>query len=405
MLILSQYFHPEPNGSAPPVTDFAQWLAENGYAPHVITARPSYPERRVYPGYRRGERDRENWRGIAVRRLNAPVTDEPGLGGRLVNEAGFAAALLAARALGEPAHPAVLAVCPSVLAALAAGAFRKKGGRLVVLVHDIQSGLSPLAGGRRVRGVLRRLERAALNRADHVVTLSERMAEVLRDIGVTTPIDVLPPQLDVAGFQVRPEPQGRTQLLYSGAFGRKQGLDQLIDAASALIRRGAQFDMVLRGAGGVEAELSARIEADGLPHVRIEPLVAREQLCEALGAASVHLVPQAAEGGDFAVPSKVFTIMAAGRPFAATAAPGSPLARLAEESGAGLFAPPGDPDALAGALERLLGDPRLRRAMGEAGRRYVENHVDRSIVCPALAAILHDAPDGMDHLPLRAGVG
>lgn len=394
LLILSQYFHPEPNGSAPPVSDFALWLAENGYAPQVVTARPSYPQRRVFEGYRRGERDSENWNGVGVRRLSSPIIAAPGLMGRLVNEGGFAARLVWSRLTGgQSPERHVLAVCPSVLVALAAGAYRAPEGRLVILVHDIQSGLSRLAGGGAVAGVLRALERAALNRADCVITLSECMRDVLVAGGVTAPIDILPPQLDVSEFRVRPEPEGQIQLLYSGAFGHKQGLPQLISAAKVLEDRGVCFDMVLRGAGGIEPELRARIGDLALRNVRIEPLTPRSRLCEAMGNGAIHLAPQDPAGGDFAVPSKVFSIMAAGRPFVATAMQGSPLERLTAQSGAGVCVPPEAPAALADALQALISDADARRRMGLAGRAWAERNVDRSVVCPSLAAILQgDAP-------------
>src|SRR3546814_4839094 len=106
-------------------------------------------------------------------------------------------------------------------------------------------------------------------------------------------------------------------------------------------------------------------------NLQVEPLLPREQLAAGLGQGTVHLVPQNPEGADFAVPSKVFGIMAAGRTFAATAQPGSTLDLMRRESGGFLCVPPHDTAALAAAAGRLVDDPDLCRALAATGRHSV----------------------------------
>lgn len=395
LTIASLYFHPEPNGSAPPITDLALWLAEQGEAPRVITARPSYPSRRVFEGYRHGERDSETWRGVEVKRLHHVVTRGNGVAARFLAETSFALAVVKARLREGARAGALISVCPSVFTVLAAPLLRAPGSRHLVIVHDVQSGLGKavLNGGVGMR-VLCALERLALNRADVIVTLSDGMRRVLRDIGVTRPIAVLPPQVDMREITPMPEPDGAPKIVYSGAFGRKQGLEQVLDAAALLRGSGAEARVVLRGQGGIEAMLRARISAECLTNVAIEPLVPRARLNAAFAEGILHLVPQAPEGAEFAVPSKVFSIMSAGRPFVATVTPGAPLARLAETSGAGLCVPPHQPQAFADAIAALLADRERRASMGRAGRAYVEQHADREVVCAEVLRLLRDeTPD------------
>src|SRR5262249_50078966 len=82
--------------------------------------------------------------------------------------------------------------------------------------------------------------------------------------------------------------------------------------------------------------------------------------------------PQDPEAADFAMPSKVFNIMAAARPFVATARDGTSLWRLAEESGAFLCVPPNDARAFADAIQRLAGDAAMRETLGGRGRALGE---------------------------------
>ena len=379
-LIITQYFHPEPTGSAPPVSDFARWLAEHGKAPKVVTARPSYPNRFVFEGYRRGERDCETWEGVAVRRLPSFVSQSSGLFGRLISEGSFFLSLVFHRLWGSKSD-AVVCVCPSIFMALVAPLFVSSDGRLLVIVHDIQSGLGRATGAPdAAMRILERLERVALNNADAIVTLSSGMEDALRARGVTTPIEILPPQIDVNQFTVSPDPDTGIAL-YSGAMGRKQGLHQILDAAEILQSRGSRVRFIIRGEGGVKEELVRSTIDRGLNNLTFEPLAPQNELAKAMALGSVHLVPQAADGADFAVPSKAYSIMASGRMFLATASPASPLALLAEESRAGICVPPDEPKQLADTLEMLIGDKAIRQRFAHNGRSFVEKNVDRSVIC------------------------
>ncbi|WP_297695412.1 glycosyltransferase family 4 protein [Phenylobacterium sp.] len=389
ILILSAYYHPEPTGSAPPITDLSFWLAKNGADVRVLTGRPSYPARRVFEGYRRGERDTEQLNEVAVRRLGHYVSESPGLLGRFATEFSLLARLAAARALGG-AKPArhVICVCPSVFVVAAAGLFRRRGGRVLCIVHDIQSGLGRSLGFKAanlVLGPLRAVEMRAYNGCDVLVALSDEMADELRRLGVSRPIVVLPPQIDIGELTPLPEPADEAPaLLYSGNLGRKQGLDQVLALAGALQARGSRARIVIRGQGSERAELERQAAADGLTNVAFEDLAPRERLNEAMAEGIVHLAPQHPDGATFAVPSKVFSIMAAERPFLATARRASPLWNIAQVSRAGVCVEPYQPEALADAAEQLLADPALRRRMGKSGRAYVARNVDREIVCRRL---------------------
>lgn len=397
VLIISAYYHPEPTGSAPPISDLSFWMAEQGADLRVLTARPSYPAREVFDGYRQGERDQEVVRGVQVQRLGAHVGRGAGLVSRFRTEFSLFLRLCAARISGR-ARPArhVISVCPSVFVVLAANLFRRPGGRSLCIVHDIQSGLArglKMGTGGAVLWALRSLEAWAYNSCDVVVALSEGMAAELRQLGVRRPIVVLPPQVDVRELTPLPEPAAAAPvLLYSGNLGRKQGLDQVLGLAAALRARGCPARIVIRGEGSERPQLEREAAEQGLTNVDFQDLAPRGALAQAMAEGVIHLVPQHPEGAVFAVPSKVFSIMGVERPFLATAKPGTPLWEIARASGAGVCVEPYDIEALAEAAERLLGDPALRRRMGQAGRAYAERNLDREVVCRRMWLALCDAP-------------
>jgi glycosyltransferase involved in cell wall biosynthesis len=96
----------------------------------------------------------------------------------------------------------------------------------------------------------------------------------------------------------------------------------------------------------------------------------RADVPKILAALDLFVLPSLWEG----MPNAVLEAMAAGLPVVATAVGGTP--EVVMDGVTGLLVPPQDPSALAQAIERLLRDPDLRRTMGRAGRRRVEQHFD-----------------------------
>ncbi|MBY0322695.1 MAG: glycosyltransferase [Reyranella sp.] len=377
VLFVSRYYWPELIGSAPFSTDIAEWLAARGRPTTVVSGLPHYPHDDVFPAYRDGRCRRETVCGVAVERLSAGPPRGGSAAARIANEAEFLLRGLATLATGRVRrHPVVLALCPSILSVALGVAARRRGGVCVAVVHDIQSGLAEKLGmgGSRLGRLMRAAERSILNRTDLVAVLSSEMKDQLRNIGVTVPIEVIPLWVDTDHIQEAAPAVARSgvRVLYSGNLGRKQGLGQVVELARELADRRLDIEIVLRGNGNQAGELLGQIKSLGLTNIQLAELQPNEALGTALAAGDIHLVPQRPDAAAFAVPSKVFNIMAVGRPFVATALPDSVLWRLQHQSGAFLCVPPDDPPTFAEAVIRLADDSRLRQELGRRGREFVE---------------------------------
>ena len=379
ILFISRYYWPELIGSAPFSTDIAEWLTAHGRPTTVVSGLPHYPDTAVFPDYRDGRHRRETVRSVDVERLHTGPPHGASAMARIANEAEFLLRGLMALASGRvQRHSIVLALCPSILSVALGVAARRRGGICVAVVHDIQSGLAEklgMVGGGRLAALMRTCERAVLNRTDLVVVLSTEMKDQLRRIGITAPIEVVPLWVDTD--QIRPTPaavRSGVKVLYSGNLGRKQGLGQVVELARELAIRRSDIEIVLRGNGSQAAELVTEIARLGLTNIRVTDLQPNEALATALAAGDIHLVPQRPDAAAFAVPSKVFNIMAVGRPFVATALPDSALWRLQRQSGAFLCVPPDDPLTFAEAVIELADDRRMRHELGRRGREFVEQH-------------------------------
>ncbi|UYN96613.1 MAG: glycosyltransferase [Enhydrobacter sp.] len=395
VLFVTRYFWPELIGSAPFTSDIADWLARHGWTTTVVSGLPHYPGDTVFPAYRNGRLKRETVGAVAVERLRSGAPRRTSALARIVNEGGFLVRGLVALSRGRiTRHPVVLALCPSILCVALAVAARRKGGVCIAIVHDIQSGLADklgMAGNGRLVDLMRAAERSLLNRCDLVMVLSREMKRQLRQIGVTTPIEIVPLWVDTEHIHPIEVPaRSSIRVLYSGNLGRKQGLGQVIDMAECLASRRPDIEVVLRGDGNQLAALDDDIRRRGLRNLRLEQLQSSDSMADALAAGDIHLVPQNPGAAAFAVPSKVFNIMAAGRPFVATALPGSTLWELQRQSGAFLCVPPDDCESFADAVLRLADAPQLRAELGRHGRQFVEQHYAKPQILGAFMSRLDE---------------
>lgn len=405
-LFVTQHYAPEVLGSAPYCADIAEALAARGREVVAFTCRPHYPQGVVPPTFRDGQRDRERRGGVRVERVPPWLPKRRSAVGRIAAEAVFLVRGLAALA-GRRIRRSdlVFSLCPSILTVLLGVVATRRGGRHFAVVHDIQSGLASGLGmvdsGPLVK-IMRWMERTVLNRVTLVLVLSESMKRHLVELGVRAPIELLPIWVDTRTLKPleteSPEPE-TPSVLYSGNFGRKQALDQIVAMAELLEGRDSPIVITLRGQGGEADRLAQEVRARGLGNIRFAPLVPLDKLAEGLSEGDIHLVPQNQQTADFAVPSKVYAIMAVGRPFVASARPGSTLWQLMDESDALLCVPAGDTEAFADAVEKLAGDPELRRRLGRNGRNYVVGRHDKAIVLQRLMTIVESGRT----LPMASG--
>jgi glycosyltransferase involved in cell wall biosynthesis len=385
VLVVTQHYAPEMIGSAPYCVDLAEGLVRLGRPVSVLTGLPHYPDPAEFENFMDDPPVRQKIAGVTVERLHSWLPRRRSALLRVLGELAFLlSGMMALLRKRLRRHDTVISVCPSIFAVLLGLLATTREGRHVALVHDVQSGLAQGLGIVRfglLIHLMRFAERFILNRVDLVLVLSPEMATTLRGLGVSRPIEILPIWVDIDAVRPRPIPADRSStVIYSGNFGRKQGLDQLVALAAALAEKRPDVRLLLRGSGGERTAVIGAVAARGLANVEFAELVSRDQLGQALTAGVLHLVPQKPDGADFAVPSKIYNIMAAGRCFVTTALPGSALANLQAQTGAFLCVPPQDTAALAAAVTGLLDDPARCTRMAEQGRAFVERHHDRDVL-------------------------
>lgn len=393
LLVLCPHFAPDVAPTGEVMTSIATALADRGHELHVVTSLPWYREHRVEPGWggRLWRTERTSWGRIT--RLHPFPTDKTNIPARAIAFAGFTGLSTVAGLVARGRPDAVMVMSPPL--PLGVAGWLAAASRRAPFVFNIQDVFPDVAvelgaiTDPRVIAAASWLERFLYRRADAVTVLSEDLRDnVAGKLGRHRPerVEVIPNFVDTERI-VPAEPDnayrreydltGRTVVMYAGNVGLSQSLDLVVDAAR---RHRDRDDLVFVINGGGSALEGLRAQAAGLANLRFVPMQPRERLPEVLAAADLHLVPLRRGLARSSVPSKLYSILAAGRPVLASVDAGTEVATTIERAGAGVSVPPEDPDAFCAALDALLDDPSRRGSMGAAGRSFVEGWVSPAAV-------------------------
>jgi glycosyltransferase involved in cell wall biosynthesis len=240
------------------------------------------------------------------------------------------------------------------------------------------------------------LERFLYRAADRVMVNSPGYIAHVRDLGAKR-VEFVPngadagmfdPAKDGARFRSSHSLEDKFVVLYAGAHGMSNDLGVVLDAAQ-LMRDTPQIHIVLLGDGKEKANLQARAADLNLQNLSFIASVPKSEMADALAGADACLaILKPIEWYKTTYPNKVFDYMAAGRPI--VLAIDGVVREVVDAAGCGVFAEPGKPAALADAIRQLFADPEKSRAMGLAGRVYVEEHFDRAELADKLAGILEE---------------
>ena len=404
LVVLCPHFEPDVSATGEVMTSIAAELVALGHRLHVVTSLPWYQQHALEPGWD-GQLVRHEARGWGtITRVHPFPTDKRNIPARAVAFGGFTA-LAAFEGIVSKLRPdAVLAMSPPLTLGLAGWSVaRARRAPFVFNIQDVFPDVAVELGlitSPRAIAAASWLERVSYRRADAVTVLSDDLADNVRAkitrglsgrmaAAQAAKVRVIPNFIDTAWITPGPTEnryraehglRGKRVVMYAGNVGLSQSLDLLIEAAAAMADE-PDVAFVINGGGAARPELERAARA--LPNIQFVDMAPKALLPEVLAAADVHVVPLKRGLAWSSVPSKLYGILAAGRPLVASVDPGTEVARTVERAGAGLSVPPDDPVAFTDALRRLLADRAGAEAMGASGRRFVESWASPSAVATA----------------------
>jgi glycosyltransferase involved in cell wall biosynthesis len=383
---VSHYFVPEPAAPAARVHEFGRAWARAGHQVSVVTTFPNHPLGRIPRAYRGRWWATECLDGMRVLRCWLFATPNRGVGRRGLDHLSFmaTAVLLGLPRLGQV--DVVIASSPTLFSAVSAWLMaRIQRVPFVLEVRDLWPeaivSLGLMRPGLSVR-VLQGLADFLYARAARVVVVTEAFADRLIARGIPrSKLCVIPNGADTALFSAGVDRAAARAALgytdqfvvaYVGTHGLSHGLGAVLDAAAS------QPDVayLLVGDGADRERLVHERDRRGLGNVKMCPSVARSEVPGVYAAADVCLVPlRDVPLFDAFVPSKLFEVLAAGRPVVG-AVRGEARAIL-ERSGGALVVEPESGPAIAAAIGQLRADPVLRERLERAGQAFARTHYDR----------------------------
>ena len=386
VLLLTNYFPPEV-GSGPHIPyELGAWLVQAGHSVQVVTGFPRYNMAELPPQYLRRMLFRESLGGMDVLRVATP-----NFYGRAWISRGLvqllSPPLLGIRSLFVERPDVVFTISPPLLLAVAARWLSKRFRvSSVVYVMDLFPQTVVDLGLLKNRCLLRffeKLERGVYRKSSALLVLSDGHRQYVMERGADPErVFVVPTWAEVEtfrpgerrnAFRLANRLEDEFVVLFAGTMGFCQGLEIVVEAAWQLADEpGLTFLMV--GDGAQRQKLEE--QAHGLSSMRFLPMQPKHVYPQVLAACDVALVTLRPEVTTPTVPSKIMTIMAAGRPLVACLPreAGRDAAHWISEAQCGLVVPAGDASALAAAVLKLKHDRLASQVMGDNGRRYAEKH-------------------------------
>jgi colanic acid biosynthesis glycosyl transferase WcaI len=401
LVVLCPHFAPDLAPTGVVMTRIVTELAARGHELHVVTSLPWYRNHAIEPGWggRLWRTEKTEW-GSIIRVHPFPGKSKSNLLRRAIGFLAFsyAVGIRSVHADGFPFKvDGVLAMSPPLTLGLT-GWFTKiiRRAPLVFNIQDVFPDAAIQTGAisnKNIIAAAKWLERVSYKRSDAVVLLSQDLR-----INIANKIDakyrdrlhVIPNFVDTVAIT----PQHRMTayrnelgigdqlvVMYAGNVGFSQSLNLVVEAAAKF----PKIAFVINGDGAARKKLQE--DCAQLANVHFGDYQPIERLSEVLATGDIHLVPLRTGLASVSVPSKSYSILAAGRPMLAAIDPNTEIPNMLQQSGAGVAVNPDNGPAFIEALGRLISNRDQLSEMGAKGRKWVETHASPASVAAQYEAI------------------
>ncbi len=376
-------FYPDTAATGQLLTELCEVLVEaHGCRVSVVAGVPLFPAGAEGPRPQSGVVHRETYRGVEILRARGTRLSKDRVAGRFTNYVSyFLSACYAGLRLERP-DVVVAQTDPPIIGLAGYLAARRFRAPFVMAYKDIFPEVARLLEdfqSETVNRVLQGVNRFLVRKADRVVALGEAMRRVLIEGKGAEPgrTVIIPDWADCSAIAPGPKRNpfslahglaDKFVVMHSGNVGLSQGLEVVVEAARRL-RRLPDVEVVFVGEGVKKPALQAQVARLGLGNVHFLPFEPREGLREAFATADVFVVSLKRGLAGYIVPSKLYGILAAGRPYVAAVEDTSEIAAITRTHQSGLVAEPENPDDLVAKLLRLYEDRALADRLGANGRR------------------------------------
>lgn len=382
MVFFNRSYYPDFGATGQLLTELCEDLvARFGYDVTVVAGMPLSAEQSVQPLHWYAPVRREERNGVRILRAWGTARATRKFTGRISNYLTyFTSAALASFRIGRP-DVVVALTDPPIVSLTAIAAATATQARFVFLCQDIFPEVARLLEdfqNARVEALLTRVGKFTASRADRIIALGETMKRRLVETKGADPgrIRVIHNWSDAEAIQPASKDNvfarehdlvDKFVVMHSGNVGMSQDVDALLDVAERL-RDLPNVVIAIVGEGARKKFLQAEAERRELTSVRFFPYQPKARLIDSFATADVFIVSLKEGLAGFIVPSKLYGVLVAGRPFIAAIEADSEPAQIAREHECGIVVKSGDRAGIEAAIRRLVADPSLRERFGRNAR-------------------------------------
>ncbi len=403
LVVLCPHFSPDMAPTGVVMTRIVHEMAALGHELHVVTSLPWYREHAIESGWggKLWRVEKTEW-GSITRVHPFPGKTKQNLLRRAFGFVLFSVVVglrsIVAGGLPRRVH-GVLSMSPPLTLGLTGWVTKLfRGGMLVFNIQDIFPDAAAQTGAITNKLILRAarwLERVSYERSDAVVLLSEDLKQNVAaklsgkfhnrlhvipnfvDTSAITPGDRMTNYRRELGID------DRVIVMYAGNVGFSQSLELVLAAAKSM----PSIAFVINGDGAARKSLQDKAKNENIDNVHFADYQPIERLSEVLASGDIHVVPLKTGLASVSVPSKMYSILSAGRPVLAAIDSNTEIPRTLAESGAGIAVAPDNEADFISALQILISDGVKRNEMGALGRTWVEHHASAGAVAKRYEAI------------------
>ncbi len=396
VIFLTQYFYPELNSTAQLLYELAIDLIDKGLK---ITIYAKYPDK--WPD----KISRTFQKNLTVHWIKTTSFPKRLFWGRSINYAIFFIRLVMKTCFSSKKGKILVLSSPPFLPILAFLLNRIKRQRYIYLVHDLYPDVAVKLGFLKNNGLIEKLwvrfNRLLIKHADKVIVLDKSMQNKIEQYTALcdkNKLVIIPNWAD--GDFVKPISKDENPLIkklglenkfiimYAGNFGLTHNLEIFLQVAKCFMNTNVVFLFI--GEGAKKKKMIEMMKQENISNVRILPYFDRELLPFSLAIADIHLIVLDKGFNGLSVPSKIYNILASGRPILAALEKGGEIEKIINLAQCGRLVAPDNLKEIEFAISCMLRDPDKNTQMGLRAREYFEKYYDRKKITNQYFQLLSD---------------
>lgn len=396
LLIYAHYFYPDVASTGQILAELAEGMID-AFDITVICVVPSYSgvieekykSKRIYI---------EDYKGIKLVRVRVPEFTKSNKISRIKNLLAYFFNSLIATAKIEKQDYIYTISQPPILGGVL-GVLGKwiKGGKLIYNIQDFNPEQTIAVGyakNKLLLNTVMAVDKFSCKNSDKVIVVGRDMQETLKNrfnnkkvpsnVFINNwinekeiyPLDQNHPK--IIDFKEKYNLKDKFIIMYSGNIGLYYDLENIIKVIGEFKdREDVVFAFI--GDGTVKSKIEEYVTNNNLNNVTFIPYQDKADLIYSLNAADIHWVVNAKGIKGVSVPSKLYGVMAAGKPVLGVLDEGSEARLIVEECNCGVCIEPGNYIEISRNIEYILNNKELIKSLGRNGRKYLEVNLTKDV--------------------------